>query len=1273
QYLDYIRSGYFDELDFAEERFHAFSSRRSREGMIFDDKKYQDLKAELERLTKKAGKTRYNSFLENWGRKIEKLFYSVSIFEELDGTMLARTLFLLSQIMISASREQPVSQLGFTAPSRLARDTVGPLTKSVKSIPDRLLRTLDKHDFKKLAGILKKHDIELVPGWAEHRIAINNAKYLSQGAKRAEVRTFDTTDAALFRLQQEYESIRDLTILGGAFGEEKGGGAYFGLHKQKYLLKRAVGDPKWRTNGDPRFYFDAVSIYLGVEDAEETVKLLESLKGKSIPDYAFIFRTDEPVEQVRERLEKAQSARPGQHLVPFGVVIGNVAGTLSGSLWARRTFQEYLEMLGYQWDSLKVKALLLAWGSGGRVFPMGQHNKILAPSPISRESYLEENLRGILQYFQPKMKYSRQPGQNFVIYPDANKLIDREMNIGKHDFQFLGSLVNHDQQELNELGIANISKEGILINFVEKPKDTTEIEMRLGPGVKFRSFGDVYGTDEFFDDLERRYGPYIKDPKLVVDFAMHLGEAVTVGNAPAVFGTHGLEESEWYEKKIDKLKDKNIKQAFLTQARELASSFRIGTASGGFESRFIHSNNMEANYDMMLHLNGDPFIREFAKVKADSKGYIIGPNVILGKDVVVEPGAVILGDTIIQHGRIGAFAVVRDVWADKLIAEPRSLANMVDARDEALHIDSGFYANDVFIQHKSKIEKVRYVRRINEDINAPVHFSAIVLTIESLRNARGDVDSEVMQALVDILKATPPNRQPAEEGFENKFPVIAFVSDDSLDEIKNIIFSFIPEEYLHRILIYSENGARATGFRPFTWMEIDYFRHSFPKLNKVMAKNRRALNKLGMPYYELRRNYPSFLSYNLFERPKDLFSAAHALQSAHPVYNIFISEKENLLDISLRDRKGVALDLMNRFGISKRPHQRIMIIGSDAGRLTHNGGRSLMRKDTRLTEIVKDPEFEGRVYSLVVGSDAAELSSAVERPRGVSGSQATLEALKEVKRTIEQPVAHRAWKIIENRYSMQDIKQAYSRQAVERFDDERKREIQRIQRLQQSRSEFRHSILTEDHTAETGSLKVLNQAMGKAMEDTKISADRIVQWFSKAQRRANPSHAVSNAPSYFIADWDSRRLDLKDIEIAGNALSPKSSLILHVSDRESDSLRELINQNIVLKGGRRIVLSSLSPERIIDQLTQSPRYSLKSRDVYRVAVEPALLKEENLFRGVWHGARGFLQPGRILVLTSGRFEFPGAQSIHVDRHSLEGFVRALEIDEKVRVEIRRAA
>jgi len=90
---------------------------------------------------------------------------------------------------------------------------------------------------------------------------------------------------------------------------------------------------------------------------------------------------------------------------------------------------------------------------------------------------------------------------------------------------------------------------------------------------------------------------------------------------------------------------------------------------------------------------------------------IIGPEVELGKDVTVEKGAVILGRTKIEEGRIEEGTLIMDAAVRNLHAKKGSIAaGVMEDSKEPLIVEEGMLASDVRVKEEgSETKKVRTV------------------------------------------------------------------------------------------------------------------------------------------------------------------------------------------------------------------------------------------------------------------------------------------------------------------------------------------------------------------------------------------------------------------------------------------------------------------------------------------------------------------------------------------------------------------------------------
>ena len=1021
-------------------------------------------------------------------------------------------------------------------------------------------------------------------------------------------------------------------------------GPSWGLDKQKEVLKQAFQDH--------RFYPNLISVSVKESDAKQAVKLLESFQGTVLPPYVFIFRTDEDMREVKRRLARFQEdlrKKPGYRstpVVPVAVVVEppTTQGTLSGVIFARTTLKNMLRQMGFSWDELKVKYHLLAAGKGMRSFPEGETNRILSRSPLGSKTFLEQNLMQMLQYFSVEMKLPEAPGSNFVIYADKYASAAQNPEFGKQPIQVVVASADRQEKGLAELGIVALSPEGAITRFLEKPREG-EIEIRLGDEVKLqKSLGDLYYTEPIGEALEGHYGAVPK-----ADFARDLFEPLA-----------GLET--WLERSSDP----RPRRAMVTQGvREMLGAFKvqgnlIGAVSIGKGGVYHHSNSVRAHHEMSLMLAGSHVLEEMAGVGQEA--------VVLG-NVTVEPGAVVMGPVIMDSGKLGGQSAVHLSWLSRgSDVKPGSRVIGVDGREGPIVTETGFAAYTVHYREGSETKKITFMRRMDDSSNQTIKFAAVVVTLKSLINKKGNIDRQALSLILQILQ-------------EESGPHLAIVTHEGKTLLERLVLSplrrlireqGLPLSVLDRLVLYSENGAVRQGFEG--GKKIDYSPEVFTEDDHRLIQRRalEALKKFAPSGFKIDKNLPAMISYEV-EDSNEMLNAAHTIQDQLRTdgvssFHIFVWGKK--LVIALEDRKSVIPDLDRR--ILKREGYKWLIIGGEAATLDSDG-HQFTGPDKSLLEIIKNGNglngIGGQTFSLSVNPNVLGLSQAVVTPVRENGVAATIHALEEVLRSTKGRVSFDDWRWIGNEHSLRRLHARYDQDGADQFAATIRRAVRRATppEPRSKRAEVRKEAIEGHRRKEIEGMEKMLQAIasgGEMRAEKRISqehADRFAgileQQIGAAFDEILAKHGLQgpsanrNDKGAMVYEWKSdtsKRAQINFLRRVLKTSSLEAKLVISIAPEVAEQANIDVNrlEQMFTRYKDRVKITAAHVDKVLSDTLQA--IGLKREDVWVVSGAHKLM-QGTLIRELAEKLAGQL-PTRVIVVGDKEsvFDVPQTHLIAID-------------------------
>ncbi|MBM3244336.1 MAG: NAD-dependent epimerase/dehydratase family protein, partial [Candidatus Omnitrophica bacterium] len=143
----------------------------------------------------------------------------------------------------------------------------------------------------------------------------------------------------------------------------------------------------------------------------------------------------------------------------------------------------------------------------------------------------------------------------------------------------------------------------------------------------------------------------------------------------------------------------------------------FGFIDTGRDTFYLHVGYNFGFRDGLKLLFCDLAFRELMNVRIDSRtGAIIGSDAKLAKDVIVGPGAVILGRTELERGRVASGALVMDSRVRQIEAEPDSWTIAVEEKsDLVVYVRRGEILSDARIKEEGRYRKERIVLALFKD------------------------------------------------------------------------------------------------------------------------------------------------------------------------------------------------------------------------------------------------------------------------------------------------------------------------------------------------------------------------------------------------------------------------------------------------------------------------------------------------------------------------------------------------------------------------------
>jgi len=395
-----------------------------------------------------------------------------------------------------------------------------------------------------------------------------------------------------------------------------------------------------------------------------------------------------------------------------------------------------LRDMGLKPEEFKQRAMLTAAGPGVRKYPItlseGRENKSLITS-LGDMSNLAHMLKQITQFYSPELEGL------FVFTTDEVEVVSSEemhrvlirSPFGAH---VMGNILPVTE-DLAGYGCMRLKPhDNSIEKFIEKPagdvkqREFIERDIAQVP----INWGEYHFSIEVMKALAEIYSRAAED-------GTHLHASVELDIAAHLFEPGVMSEREWMSKERKQSKENLWTKTNWFKIWEAARDIRRASGEFGFvdmgrEAIFGNTGNHQDHYEYLQDLLTNKSLQHVMGVTPDAEGRIIGENVRLGKDVVVEKDAIVLGHCYIRKGTIHSGAVVTNTLAEEIVAEERSMTIAVYQPEGKITSKHGHLTSDVFIDDKGQKKPVRIVIPISQDIKAELIFADS--TTRSLFNAK---------------------------------------------------------------------------------------------------------------------------------------------------------------------------------------------------------------------------------------------------------------------------------------------------------------------------------------------------------------------------------------------------------------------------------------------------------------------------------------------------------------------------------------------------------
>jgi len=405
------------------------------------------------------------------------------------------------------------------------------------------------------------------------------------------------------------------------------GTPYYGSYLQNTNMKRALQNSK--------HYYDVVTVAVKKESASDMVEALKRAQGYLIPRDAEIVTMTPDRRNAAEILKLHQAGKTPSPLVIVYVLDDDISGTLSAITQVLQTFR----MGGM--DLKKTKGtLILSGGKGKMMYPLtapgGLNNKGLLNS-INGEPNVYQALRQIMQFFRS--------GENGFLITPIDKVISISQPLGIQkgaDIELFGSTVSTDYPTLHDYGKIASDHGGRLQKLIQRESEEERLFISDKEEVAINNLGTMFVKPQAFSLLLNK-----------------------------CIGDKGLKD-----RALDMHRD-------LFEKQDEYPYISFGYNETGRAALFHHIGQIPDYYDAIQELFTNAALRLVTGVELDERGVLLGSGVSVGPEVVLEPGAAVLGNGVLYgKGRVEKGAVVIDPLIRNIEASSGSIIDSVEETGE---------------------------------------------------------------------------------------------------------------------------------------------------------------------------------------------------------------------------------------------------------------------------------------------------------------------------------------------------------------------------------------------------------------------------------------------------------------------------------------------------------------------------------------------------------------------------------------------------------------
>jgi len=451
----------------------------------------------------------------------------------------------------------------------------------------------------------------------------------------------------------------------------------------------------------------------------------EDLKGKYFDVITINVKEGKPAVELANKVESWR----GEYFPADAIVIVNQIpdavnmGNLNGTVYSIIKTNERLEEMGLNPADFRQRAMLTAGGTGTRKYPLtlseGRNNKSLITS-LGDKPNLAHMLKQISQF------YSSDAEGLFIFSTDAVKVISnadmhRDITTSAFGVHVLGATLPATQ-DLSPYGCMRLNPDRSIETFVEKPTREKVAEEFTDRGIAEvpTNWAEYHFTIDAMQAIIEEYSA------LAEDGVTPLYAAVELDTAGQLFEPGVRTEDEWMEKRkyseANNWTEENWRRIWRA-SNDVRGSFGFGFINTGEEAIFADTGSHDTYYKWLQAMFTNKSLQAVMNIAPDSEGRIIDKRATLGKDVVVEPGAIVLGGCRIENGIIRSGAVVTNTVASLINAEGNSMAMAVYQPEGRFVSRSGYLTSDVFIIDDGRMKKIRVEMPRSQGVKKEVSLS----------------------------------------------------------------------------------------------------------------------------------------------------------------------------------------------------------------------------------------------------------------------------------------------------------------------------------------------------------------------------------------------------------------------------------------------------------------------------------------------------------------------------------------------------------------------